>query len=340
MTCALITRRRLLAAAGAAAVVATFRAGGQQQPALRRIAYLANDPSPRKQSETFKGFVDQLRQLGWVEGRNIEILDRTSSGRDDAFPGLVQDVLAARAEIIVAGGSAATRAAKAATESIPIVFGSAASPVEQKLVASLARPGANVTGLSLLVAELGPKRLQLIKELLPNAKQVARLYDASSTPVLQPGIIQTDAAAAEGLGLTLRQMPVADVAGIEATFAAAARSRIDAIILTAAGLFVGNRERIAKLTLRYGLPTMGPDARFTQAGALVSYGEDFVARYRRAAMIVDKILRGVRPADIPVEQPATLELVVNEMTAKTLGIEIPSAFAIQVNRFVTMRSEG
>ncbi len=315
-----------LSFAGARVVVA------QQQKKLYRVGYLANDKDPRNLSRTFNGFVDELRKLGWTEGRNIDIRVRTSAGNDELFPQLVAETLQDNIDVIVTGGSAATRAAKLATDKIPIVFGSAANPVEQGFIQSLARPGGNVTGLALMVQEIGPKRLELLKAMLPRAKQFARLYDATSLAAIQPAIIKQDEAAARSLGVTLRQMPVANVEGIDKMFAAAARSGIDALILTAAGVFVGNRDYVAKLTLQHRIATMCPDSRFPEAGALVSYGEDFVSRYRRAAVLVDKILKGTKPADIPVEQPAVFELALNLKTATALGISIPKSFLVRVDR--------
>ena len=329
----MFTRRRILAALGSGALVAPRIAFGQQQK-IHRIGYLASDPDPRKHSQTFRAFLSGLAELGWIEGKNVEVQARTSAGRDDAFPQLVAELLSAKVDILVTGGSAATRAAKAATDSIPIVFGSAANPVEQKFVASLARPGGNVTGLALLVQELGPKRLQLLKEILPRATRFARMYQTKSLAAIQPTIMNEDDAAARVLGVSLQHIPVTRLEDVEAAFAAAARARIDAVHVTAAGVFVGNRERVAKLSLEHRLPMMGPDGRFADAGALISYGENFVSRYRRAAFLVDKILRGTRPADIPVEQPAVFELVVNLSTAKEMGVTIPEPVLLQADRVI------
>ena len=215
-----------------------------------------------------------------------------------------------------------------------LLFGSAANPVEQKFVASLARPGGNVTGLALLVQELGPKRLQLMKEMLPRATRFARLYGANGLKAIQPAIMTEYDSAARALGITVRHIAVAHFDGIQPAFVAAVRHRVDAIQVTADALFVVNRRLIAKLALEHRLPMMGPDGRFADAGALVSYGENFASRYRRAAFLVDKILRGAKPADIPVEQPLHLELVVNLKTAKDLDVPFPKSFLLQANRVI------
>jgi putative ABC transport system substrate-binding protein len=239
-----------------------------------------------------------------------------------------------KVDVIVTGGSAATRAAKAATATIPIVFASAADPVGQKLVTTLARPGANVTGCALDVQELGSKRLQLLKELLPRISHVTRIYQVASIDPLQPAIINEDDSGARRLGVALQHVAITDMDSIKAALAAAAQRRDDAIILTGAGLFVGNRENIAKLALRHRLPTMCTDLRFTKAGALVSYGENLDLRYRRVAGIVDKILRGANPANIRVEESTDTELAINMITAKALGIVVSDAFRLQAKHII------
>jgi putative ABC transport system substrate-binding protein len=328
----MMTRRKLLIALGAGALAAPLVSFAQQQK-VYRIGYLANQRDPRASSTSFKAFVGALQELGWIEGKNIEIQIRSSGGRDEWFPNLAAEFVRENVDVIVTTGAASTRAAKAATDRIPIVFGSTANPVEQRFVASLAKPGGNVTGLALLVQELGPKRLQLLKEILPRATRFAHLYHASSI-TLQPAITGGDDSAARALGITLQLIPVTGVDDIEAAFAAAARSRVDAITVKADAVFVVNRDRIAALARKHRLPMMCADGRFTEAGALVSYGENFASRYRRAAALVDKILRGAKPADIPVEQPVIFELVVNLKTAKALGMTIPESILLQADRVI------
>lgn len=324
-------RRKLLIALGASALATPFAPFAQQHK-IYRIGYLANDPD--RTSPTFQAFIGALRELGWVEGKNLEIQYRTSDGRDDKFPQLAAETMRADVDLIVTTGSGSTRAAIAATDRVPIVFGSAANPVEQGFVASLARPGGNVTGLALLVRELGQKRLQLLKELLPRAKRFARLYQGNAAVDTQSAILGEDELAARALGVTLLSIPVPGIDDIEAAFAKAARSRVDGITVKADSMFVVRRAPIAALALKHRLPMMCADSRFTEAGALVSYGENFASRYRRAAVLVNKILRGAKPADLPVEQPTIIELVVNLKTAKALGIGIPQQVVLQANRLI------
>jgi putative tryptophan/tyrosine transport system substrate-binding protein len=306
-------------------------AGVAQQQKVYTIGYLANDPDPRKSSSSFKAFIDALHELGWVEGQNIEIRVRSSGGRDEMFPGLAAEFVREKVDIIVTTGSGSTRAAKAATTSIPIVFGSAANPVEQKFVDSLARPGGNVTGLAILVQELGPKRMEVLKEMVPRATRFARFFSRTNIVRLQPAIMTEYDAAARALGVTVQHVSVAKPEDIEPAFAAAASSQIDAVIVEADAVLVVNRAKVAELALKHRLPLMGPDGRFVQVGALASYGENFASRYRSAGFLVDKILRGAKPADLPVEISSVFEMGVNLKTAKALNLAIPNSIRVQAN---------
>jgi ABC-type uncharacterized transport system substrate-binding protein len=327
----MITRRRFVISLGAGAVAAPL-VSFAQQPKVYRIGYLANQSDPRASSTSFKAFIAALEEQGWVEGKNIEIRIRSSGGRDDRFPELAAQTVRDNVDVIVTTGAASTRAAKAATSRIPIVFGSTANPVEQKFVASLAKPGGNVTGSATLVQELGPKRLQLLKEILPKASRVVRLYSALTLAELQPTIVRAYDSAGRMLGIALEHRAVAGPENIESAMAAVARGRFDAVILDADALFVVNRQQIAALALKHRLPLIGPDGRYAAAGALVSYGENFSALYRRAGFLVDKILRGAKPSDMPVEQPSAFELMINLKTAEALGVKFPDSVLIQANR--------
>jgi putative ABC transport system substrate-binding protein len=327
----MIARRRVVFALGATALAMPL-VGFAQREGTHRIGYIANDPD--RSSPTFQAFMAAMGERGWIEGNNLEILYLTSGGRDELLPGLAAQAMRANVDLIFTTGSGATKAAMAATDRIPIVFGSAANPVEQKFVASLARPGGNVTGLALLVQELGPKRLQLLKQIVPRATRFARFYQASSLVNIQPAIMNEDNAAARALGVTLQHVPVAAIDGIEAAFTGAVRDRIEAIIVTAGALFVVNRGWIARLALQHRLPMLCADARFSGEGALASYGENFQSRYRRAGFLVDQVLRGAKPADLPVEQATEFELVVNIKTAAAIGITIPRSILLQADRVV------
>jgi putative ABC transport system substrate-binding protein len=315
--------------AGALAVpIASFSRGRRTV----RVAYLSIDTD--RDNPLFRAFTGAMRELGWTEGANVEARFHASGGRDELFAGLAEEVVRANVDVIVTVNSGSTRAAMKATNRIPIVFGSAANPVEQRLVASLARPGGNVTGLALLVRELGPKRLELLKEIAPRARRFARLYQATSLAEIQADIIAVDNAAARKLGIELEHVSVSAIDDIEPTMHALARRGIDAVHVTGAPLFVVNRAWVARLALDHRIPLMCPDSRFTEAGALASYGENQVARFRALALMVDKVLRGASPAEMPVEQPTTFELVLNMQTASALGLTLSDAVRLRASRVV------
>jgi putative ABC transport system substrate-binding protein len=325
-------RRRAVLALAAATLGAPL--AGISQEKIYRIGYLANDPDPRKSSNSFKAFVAALEESGWIEGQNLEIRVRSSAGRDELFPALAAEFVREKVDVIVTTGSGSTRAAKAATDSIPIVFGSAANPVEQGFVASLARPGGNVTGLAILLQELGPKRMELLKQLLPGALRFARIFSRLNIVRLQPQIMEDYDVAARGLGVTVQHISLASPEDIEAVFQTAALSRVDAAIVEADAVFVVNRAKVAALALRHRIPLMGTDGRFPEAGALLSYGENFASRYRRAGFMVDRILRGAKPADLPVELSSFFEMTLNLRTAKELGVKIPEAILVQATMVI------
>jgi len=323
-------RRKLLIALGASALATPIASFAQQQR-VYRIGYLANNPDPRESSFAFKAFIGALRESGWIEGKNIEIRIRSSNGRDEMFRVLAPEFVRDQVDVIVTTGAASTHAAKAVTNSIPIVFGSTANPVEQGLVASLARPGGNVTGVGFLVLELTPKRMQLLKEILPRASHFARLYSATNK-TMAPSVMREPDAAARALGIKLRHIAVTGPDAIEAAFDTAARGRADAILVEADAVFIVNRARIAALALKHRLPMMCRTGDTRKAGALVSYGENFIELYRRAGFLVDKILRGSKPADLPVELPTVFELMVNLKSADALGVTIPDSIILQATR--------
>ncbi|MGZ9005101.1 MAG: ABC transporter substrate-binding protein [Burkholderiales bacterium] len=327
----MITRRKFLCAlSGSALLAPTATFPVRRMPF--RIAFISLDPTPA--SPTFQAFMAGLRELGWVEGKNVEVQFLSSFGKTDFHSALAAPAVRNKVSLIVTSGSQLTAAAKAATNTIPIVFGSAADPVAQGFVKSLASPGGNVTGLALAVQELGGKRFQLLKEMLPASTRLARMYQSGSIAPLQQGIIDTDDSAARVLGVKLQQIAVATVDDLEPAFVTAAREKVQGMHVTAGPLLVANRSLIAKLALKYRIPILGPDARFARAGALASYGEDFAARYRRVALVVDRILRGAKPADIPVEQPSFFEFVVNLRTAQALGVALPQSVLLQADRVI------
>jgi len=325
-------RRRVLMALSVGAI-GHLRPALAQRQRIPRIGYVVSDRVTRESSTPFHAFVTTLREHGWTEWKNIEILIHSSHGDDALFPKLAADVLREHVDVIVTAGSPATHAAKAATTSVPIVFTSAANPVELGLVRSLARPGGNITGIGLFSLELGAKRLQLLKECLPEARKFVRLYQTSTLfdATLDFGRIDD---AAHTLGIALEHVPVSDMERLGSALSLAATDRADAIIVNPTGMLIRNRNAVAQLALKHRLPSMGSDARFTEAGMLISYGESLLTRYRQTAVLVDKILRGASPAEIPVEQMRTFELVINLNTASKLGKSIPETLLLQADRLL------
>jgi putative ABC transport system substrate-binding protein len=316
----MITRRRIILAFGAGACCVPLPTLGQQQR-IYRIGYLANRLDPAAPTPTYKAFVEGLQSHGWIEGKNIQLLIKSSGDRPQEFDRLARELVQERVDVIVSGSLAATRAAKATTTTIPIIFGSAENPVERGLVKSLPRPGGNVTGFATIVRQLGPKRLECLKLVSPGAKRFARMYRGGPDAPSQDAIITEDDAAARQLNVALEHIPVTSLKDIEQAFDRT--RRIDGFNVKSDGWLARNAGFIAELALERRIPVIGGDDRFPKAGALMSYGENYASLYREAAEMVDKILKNeAKPADMPVRQ-AQPELVINHETAKRLGITIP-----------------
>ena len=255
-----------------------------------------------------------------------------TGGRAERLPGLVAELVSADVDVIVANDNPAISAARSATKAIPIVMVLATDPVATGFVASLARPGGNVTGLTMQGADLQEKTLQLLKETLPHAARIAVVWNPAEADRL--GLVREAEQAAGALGLQPRRVGVADRAELDPAFSAMRRERVDAVLLQPSQTNFSQRAHIAKLAIRYRLPTMGWSADTAEAGWLMSYGPDIIAQFRRAAAYVDKILKGAKPADLPVEQPTRFELVINLKTAKALGITVPDLVRLRADKLI------
>jgi putative ABC transport system substrate-binding protein len=275
-----------------------------------------------------------LRELGYIEGQNIATEYRYAEGKLDRAPELAAELVRLKVDIIVAAGDPGVRAAKNATTTIPIVMtGQGSDPVEAGFVESLARPGANVTGLTNLTRELGGKRLELLKEAVPKLARVAVLYaSGSSSSVLE--LKEVLPAAARALGLTVRSWEIRPPEGFEQVFAALNKQRTDGIYVTSGPRMGANRKRFADFALKSRLPTTNPAREFVNVGGLMYYGADLADSYRRVAYYVDRILKGAKPADLPVEQPTKFELVINMKTAKQIGLTIPPEVLARATRLI------
>ena len=315
-------------------LAAVYPAEAQQQKKISLIGYLSNT-DPAGESARSEAIRLALSERGYVEGQNIAIEYRYAEGKLDRLPELAAELVRLKVDIIVgAGGDRVIRAAKNATKTIPIVMSLGADPVELGLVESLARPGGNVTGITTLSRELGGKRLELLKEAVPKVARVAVLYDpANPDSVLE--LKEVLPAAARALGLTIQPWEVRAADGFESVFAAISKWRPDGLYVPTSGPLMGaNQKRIVSFALKSRLPSMYYNTGYVDAGGLMSYGADQADRYRRVAYYVDRILKGAKPADLPVEQPTKFELVINLKTAKQIGLTIPPEVLARARRLI------
>jgi putative tryptophan/tyrosine transport system substrate-binding protein len=278
------------------------------------------------------GLRQGLRELGYVEGQNIAIQYRWAEGRSDRFPDFAADLVRAKVDLIFAWGTTAVTAAKQATTTIPIVFVGVGDPVGSRVVSSLARPGGNITGLTNISAELSSKHLELLKEVVPGLSRVAALRNPVN-PASASQLKETQAAAT-GLGVQLRVMEVPDPKEFENAFSAVTRWRAGALIVLADPVFLSHRIQISELAARSRLPTVFNVGQYVDSGGLMAYGPSLVDSFRRAAYYVDKILKGAKPADLPIEQPTKFELVINLKTAKQIGLTIPPNLLARADKVI------
>jgi len=313
-------------------LVAPLAAVAQPTGKVYRMGVLtggsATAPSP-----PLEAFRQGLREFGWVEGQNIVVEYRFAEGRLDRLPALAAELVRLKVDVIAAGPTPPAVAAKNATATIPIVMMGAAEPVELGLIASLARPGGNVTGLSWSVnLELIGKELELLKETVPKVRRVAILWNpANPAHAIAVGHLKD---AARSLGLQLQLLEARGPNDFDGAFAAMAKQRVDALLVVADTIFLVHRARLADLEAKYRLPSMHGLRQNVEAGGLMSYGPNTVATWRRAAFFVDRILKGIKPADLPVEQPTQYELVINVKTARALRLTIPPSLVLRADQVI------
>jgi putative ABC transport system substrate-binding protein len=301
----------------------------EAQPAARvyRIGYVRAETPPAVDIEAFR---QGLREHGYVEGTNVVIEYRWADGNEERLRSLVAELLRLKVDLIVTSAPAATRVAKEATTTIPIVMVLVADPVAFGFVDSLARPGGNVTGFAYLLPEVSGKRLDLLKEAIPELSRVAVLWNAANP--YKPVDLKEVQAVADALRVAVDTFPVREPKDFDDAFKAAVKSRAGGLITLEDPFTIAHRTRIVGLALKHRLPAVYAVSPFVDAGGLMSYGPDRADQNRRAAAFVDKILKGARPADLPVEQPAKFELVINIKTARALGITIPPSLLLRADR--------
>jgi ABC-type uncharacterized transport system substrate-binding protein len=309
-------------------------AEAQQPKKVPRIGYLS-PRDPATESARSEGIRQALRELGHIEGHNIAFEYRYAEGKQDRQPELATELVRFKVDIIVvSGGTPLILAAKNATKTIPIVMtGGGIDPVAAGLVESLARPGGNVTGLTTLNRELGGKRLELLKEAVPKLVRVSVFYDPTA-PGSVLDVKEVLPVAARALGLTLRSWEVSTANSFDKVFAAMSKQRPDGLYVSGGPLILANQKRIADFALKSRLPSVYQIREGVDAGGLMSYGADLADSYRRVAYYVDRILKGAKPADLPVEQPTKFELVVNLKTAKQIGLTIPQSMLYRADKVI------
>jgi putative ABC transport system substrate-binding protein len=278
-----------------------------------------------------EAFRQGMSELGYIEGRDIAIEDRWADGRNELFPGLLAELIQRKVDVLVVASSAGALAAKSATTTVPVVFNAGPDPVRQSLVASLARPGGNMTGLSLAWdREFYGKWVELLKEVVPSATRLAALRE-SGTPAVWAKHVRD---AAEAKGMEVESFEVRNAEELDSAFAAMTRKKVGGLIVPPGPFTVRHRARVLDLATKTRLPAIYGFGEFPRAGGLMSYGANMPEIFRRAAVYVDKILKGAKPADLPVEQPTKFELVVNMPTAKALGLTIPPSILIRADQVI------
>jgi putative ABC transport system substrate-binding protein len=314
-----------------AAPLATATA--QPPEKVPRVGYLSpGSPSEPFRQRRFEAFRQGLRELGYVEGQNIAIESRWAEGKYDRYPALAADLVRLKVDVIVAVGGRASEVAKHATRTIPIVMSVVIDPLGSGLVASLARPGGNVTGISLMTPDLVGKQLEVLKEVVPKVSRVALLWNPNN-----PGSaaqLREAEAAARALGVRLQILAARDPQEIDSAFAAMTRGRAAALVVLADAILLNQRRQIAELAAERRLPAVYGPSEHAEAGGLMAYSANLLDLERRAATYVDKILKGAKPADLPVQQPTKFELVINLKTAKALGLTIPPSLVLRADQVI------
>jgi putative ABC transport system substrate-binding protein len=324
-----LRRREFIAGLGGAA--AWPLAARAQQRAIPVIGFLSAQSAELDYKDVTVPFLRGLKETGYVEGQNVAMEYRYAENQYDRLPALAADLVRRRVAVIVAG-TAAALAAKAATTTIPIVFVAAVDPVDSGLVASLNRPGANVTGSAILQTELGPKRLQLLRELIPNAALFGVLADPAVPSA--PSIITDLQAAARTLGVQLVVVNARTASDLETAFATFSQQRVGAVLVANSGFYNRSAEQLAGLAARHALPTVFPFREHVLAGGLMSYGSSLGYGYHQGGIYTGRILKGEKPADLPVEQATRIELIINMKAAKALGIEFPTGLLVRADEVI------
>ena len=326
-----MSKRIFCLALGAILFALCFSAEAQQPTNIPRVAYLTA-VSPSVNPARHEAFRQGLRELGYVEGKNIVIESRYAEGKPDRISMLAAELVRLKVDVIVTGGALPTRAAKEATNTIPIIMAQDTDPVANGFVASLARPGGNITGLATLAPEISGKRLELLKEVIPKLSRVAVL-GTSTMPGNAQSLKETELAAG-AFGVQVQYLEVRDSKDIETVFRAASKGRADAVLVLTSPVINSQRTQFVELAVKSRLPAIYPFPEYVESGGLMTYGASFIDLHRRAATYVDKILKGAKPAELPVEQPKKFEFIINLKAAKQIGLTIPPNVLVRADRVI------
>jgi len=326
-------RRKLLIVLGTGALAAPFGSFAQQQGKVWRVGFLAmRSPTASNPVATYGAFVEGMRELGYVEGKNLIIEWRSAEGQVERLPTLAAELVQLKVDVIVAAGVQPTSAAQKATTTIPIVMGNSIDPVGSGFVASLVRPGGNITGLSNLIGDLGPKHFEMLRSMVPKLSRVAILVNPTNSG--HATILKTVQTAAQKSSVKLLSVQARTPQEIESAFSTMTQDNAEAVIVANDLFFNQQRRQLAELAAKNRLPLVAATREYVEAGGLMSYGPSFAENYRRAATYVDKIFKGAKPGDLPVEQPTKFEMFINRKTAKALGLTIPQSLLISADKII------
>ena len=326
------TRRKLVIALGAGAL-APLASLAQAPGKVWRVGFLSQRHVDFVDADSYYGpFTQGMRELGYVVGKNLVIEWRSAEGDASRLPELAAELVRLKVDILATAGTPAAIAAQKATTAIPIVIINVGDPVGNGLVKSLARPGGNSTALSNMMAELGPKLLEILHSMVPRLKRVAVLVNPSNSATAI--FLQNIQAAAQRIGVKIHPVEASTPGEITSAFALMTRQNVEALIVPREALFTQQKTQIVELAAKHRLPSIGPYAEYAEAGGLMSYGQNARENFKRAAIYVDKIFKGANPGDLPVEQPTRFELAINLKTAKALGLKVPQTVLLQATKVI------
>ena len=326
-------RRQILIALGSGALIAPYASLAQQNNKIRRIGFLVAAARPPSIDAHYMGaFVRGLRDLGYVEGKNFVIEWRFADGNYQRLPVLAGELISMNVDVLMTGGTAANSALQKATTTIPIVNATMSDPVGNGFAKSLTHPGGNITGLALATTDMSPKHVELLRLIVPKLTSLGLLVNLGNSA--HPAVAKSITTNAQRLGIKVRVLDARNADGLTRNFSIMKQERTEAVIAVVDAFFISQRREIAELALKNNLPSMFSAQEHVEAGGLMSYGQNLADLYRRAAAYVDKIFKGAKPGNLPIEQPAVFSLAINTKTAKALGLEIPQELLLRADKVI------